>query len=166
VGISLRLKSGVREGGERKQNTRAALVLLQTTLTVVLLIGAGLFVRSLMKVQALDLGIQTNRVLAASIYWPAASSPKEELARQRWSRLRDSIAARPEFEGASLAIGTPFRSAMGVPVKVPGWDSLPQLGGGGPFVIAVGRDYFRTVGTRILRGRDFRPNGSRERRVA
>ncbi|MFI5230098.1 MAG: ADOP family duplicated permease [Gemmatimonadales bacterium] len=159
------LKSGVRDGGGRQNRVRAGLLLVQTTLSVMLLVGAGLFVRSLMNVRALDLGIRTDRVLAASIAFPAAPSsarpdPAADAVRQRqqWEAVRAAVARQSEFTDASLVIGSPFRSAMGVDVRLPGRDSLPALGGGGPYVTPVGRDYFRTVGTRIVLGRPFQAN--------
>jgi hypothetical protein len=131
----------------------------------VLLIVAGLFLKSLRNVRQLDLGIETDRVIAASVYWPVIgatdSATKAAAARQQRAildRVRDSLAHRSDIAAASLVIGSPFRSAFSVDLRVQGWDTLPVLGGGGPYVSAVGRDYFRTVGTRIVRGRDFGPN--------
>ena len=159
------LKTGVRDGGGRQARLRNALLLLETTLTGVLLIVAGLFSKSLMNVRQLDLGIETDRVIAASVYWPVTgatdSAEKADAARQQstmLTRIRDSLAHRPDMSAASLVIGSPFRSAFSVNLRVQGWDTLPVLGGGGPYVSAVGRDYFRTVGTRIVRGRAFSPN--------
>jgi predicted permease len=65
--------------------------------------------------------------------------------------------AVPGVETASLTIGTPFQSSFSVGLAVSGQDTLPKLPGGGPYVSAVTSDYFRTVGTRLLRGRLFTP---------
>jgi len=160
------VKTGVRDGGGRQARLRDALLLLETTLTGVLLVVAGLFLKSLMNVRQLDLGIQTDRVIAASVYWPVSSATTSAAAqaaaaqreRATLERVRDSLAHRSDMTAASLVIGSPFRSAFSVDLRVQGWDTLPVLGGGGPYVSAVGQDYFHTVGTRIVRGRGFRPN--------
>ncbi len=168
------VKTGVRDGGGRHERVRRALIMVETALTGVLLIVAGLFSKSLMNVRRLDLGVQTDRVVAASVYWPlitiidsAAKAAEAERERLTLERIRDSLARRPDLAGASLVVGSPFRSAFSVDLKVPGWDTLPTLGGGGPYISAVGRDYFRTVGTRVVRGREFRPTeGQSAARVA
>jgi hypothetical protein len=56
---------------------------------------------------------------------------------------------------ASIAVGSPFGNSFAVNLSVPGWDSIPRMPGGGPYVSAVTSDYFATVGTRVLRGRAF-----------
>ena len=156
------VRTGVRDGGGRRQRLRSTLLLFETALTGMLLIVAGLFLRSLMNVRRLDLGIQTDRVIAVSVYWPTStavdSASKAATAREQrvaLARIRDSLAHRSDVSGASLVIGSPFRSTSTVNLKVAGWDTLPTLGGGGPYVSVVGGDYFRTVGTRIVRGREF-----------
>src|SRR6185437_1653331 len=114
-------------------------------------------------VRGVDLGIQTDRVLAVSVYWPIAAADSASQAaavvqrRLSTDRIRDSLARRSDVAAASLVIGSPFRSAMSVDLTVPGWDSLPVFSAGGPFISAVGPDYFRTTGTRLLRGRAFTP---------
>jgi predicted permease len=163
VDFSQALKSASREGGGRQERVRGGLLLLQTTLTGVLLVGAGLFVVSLAKARGVDLGIQTDKVIAVSVYWPTALADTALQAaavvqrRLTTDRIRDSLARRSEVRAASLVIGSPFRTAMSVDLTVPGWDSLPKFSAGGPFITAVGPDYFRTAGTRLLRGRLFTP---------
>jgi hypothetical protein len=116
-----------------------------------------------MKVRALDLGIDTDKLVAAAVYWPVAA-PDDSAAKGAaaehaliWARVRDSVAHRADVAAATLVTGSPFRTASSVDLIVPGRDSLPVLGGGGPFIIVVGDDYFRTAGTRILSGRSFLP---------
>jgi hypothetical protein len=54
-----------------------------------------------------------------------------------------------------LALGEPLSGTIAIDLRVPGWDSLPRLPGGGPFITAVGDGYFSTVGTAILQGREI-----------
>lgn len=160
--VATGLKAGVREGGGQRSRLRSALTVAQAALSVVLLVGAGLFVRSLWNIRALDLGLEPDRVLAVSIHWPSTGRLIWE-ARQRegarrnafYSRALDRIRELPGVEHTALTIGMPFQSSFIVDLRVPGWDSLPRLPGGGPNISAVTADYFATMGTRLLRGRTF-----------
>jgi hypothetical protein len=84
---------------------------------------------------------------------PAERARHADVERRALGRLQE----RAEVEGAAIAVGSPFGNAFGVDLFVPGFDSLPKLAGGGPYIAAVSADYFTTVGTRLLRGRAFRP---------
>jgi len=163
--LSASLKAGSREGGAARSRLPGRLVIGQTALAFVLLVGAVLFAGSLRRVRALDLGIEPSRVLTGSIAWPriAADARPEDatLERSRRSAVLDDalerLRARPWVEHASLAIGTPFQASLGVDLRVPGLDSIPELPGGGPYVTVVSHDYFATVGTALVRGRVFTP---------
>jgi predicted permease len=163
--VATGLKAGVREGGGQRSRLRTTLTVAQAALSVVLLVGAGLFVRSLWNVRALDLGLQPDRVLAVAIRWPGMGRITDPDARQRESRRRsdfywralEQVRALPGAEHAALTIGMPFWSSYGLKLRVPGRDSLPRLAGGGPNISAVTAEYFATMGTRLLRGRVFTP---------
>jgi predicted permease len=156
------LKGAAPQGGAQQSHLRGALTVMQATFAMVLLVGAGLFVRSLWNVNALDLGIDADRVVVAWISYPDASGLSEEqmqAERERRTAFRAEAVARlrtlPDVESAVLALGTPLEGSFGVPVRVPGRDSLPTMPGGGPFITAAAPGYFETVGTRVLRGRGF-----------
>jgi predicted permease len=156
------LKSGVREGGGQRMRLRAALTIAQAALSVVLLAGAGLFVRSLSNIRALDLGIQPQRMLIVSPRWPAIAT-QDSATREAESARRDRVLVdaisrirqMPRVEHAALSIGLPFRSSLSRPIRVTGFDTIPALAGGYPEISAVDSDYFATVATRALRGRTF-----------
>jgi predicted permease len=162
--------------GNEPRHTRARLVLLvtQAAFSVTLLIGAGLFIRSLANVRSLDLGLHPDRVLVASVGWPRLNDPSPaahaaEKARQGnlWRDLRERIAHTAGVDHAALAIGSPFGNGFGVDLKVPGRDTLPAAPGGGPYISAVSEDYFATVGTPVVRGREFsHGDGAESDRVA
>ena len=160
--LSVALKSGVRDGGGQGMRFRGVLTVAQAALSIVLLVGAGLFVRSLWRVRALDLGIQPDKVLVVAPRWPRIVTPDSAARRIEDARRADvypraleRIRHLAEVEHASLTVGTPFQTSFGQSLRVPGWDSIPRLKGGGPYVSAVTSDYFETVGTRVLRGRAF-----------
>ena len=161
VDLNNALKAGAPQSGSSRSPTRTVLLFAQAAFSLVLLIGAGLFIRSVQRASHLDLGFEPERALVASIAWPEVqrtdADDRAERARRRvvhetaLRRLRTT----PGVEHAAIAVGTPFGNAYGVDLRVPGWDSLPDLGGGGPFVNAATPGYFEAAGMHLLQGRTF-----------
>ena len=136
---------------------------LQAGLTASLLIGAGLFTLSLHRSRTAHLGFESERVLVGQIYWideDQSDSAAQAVARaeraQAWQRALERVRVMPGIERAALGVGSPFGSSFSIRLFVPGWDSIPRLPTGGPYISAVTSDYFATVGTRLMRGRVFR----------
>jgi predicted permease len=161
--VSSGLKAGARETGGRRTRLRAALTVAQAALSVVLLVGAGLFVRSLWNVRSLDLGFDPERVLTVGIDWPGLGRIADQTARDQehtrrkafYASALERVQALPGVQHAALAVGLPFGMSFSVRVRLPGQDSLPRLPSGTPSINAVTSDYFATMGTRLLRGRTF-----------
>lgn len=156
------LKSGLPQSGDRQGRIRTTLQVAQIALSVVLLTTAGLFVQSLWRVRHLDLGIQPDAVVAAAIAYDDEDARTSDafaralrLSRTRSRELLQRVRRLPGVVDASVTIGTPFYSSFGVGIRLPDRDSLPVAPGGGPYISAVGPEYFATVGTRLLRGRTF-----------
>ncbi|MEO7965535.1 MAG: ADOP family duplicated permease, partial [Gemmatimonadaceae bacterium] len=148
--LATTLKAGVREGTYRKSRARAFLLLAQGALSVVLLVGAGLFVRSLDNVRALRLGYDVDPVLYVSPNLRGAKLSKPELA-VLGRRLRDEAAALPGVARVSRAASVPFWNTWTSDLKTPGVDSVNKLG---HFTLQAGDpSFFETIGTRVLRGR-------------
>ena len=140
------------QGSVSRTRTRTALLLVQGALSVVLLVGTGLFIRSLQNVGQIRLGIDTDRVVAATVDLEQAgfTSPAiEDFYRQVEVRAR----AMPGVASATLGEGSSFGWSLGTKVIVPGIDSLPIPSGTGPNLVSVTADYFVTLGTRIVQGR-------------
>jgi predicted permease len=160
--LTASLKTGSRQAGTQRSRLRSSLLFSQSALSVVLIVGAGLFVRSLLNVRSLDLGFQPDRVLSADFAWGSMGKVSSAQAQQEPARRRsvleravDRLRTMPGVEQAAIAIGTPFGNAFGVGLRVPGYDSIPALGGGGPWISAVTAGYFETTGMRLLDGRSF-----------
>jgi predicted permease len=156
--IASTLKAGAREGTYQRSRTRVVLLVLQAALSVVLLVGAGLFVRSLRNARTVDLGYDAERVLFVSLEMRGITLPEE-----RDQALRHRVVERagelPFVEHASVTTGVPFWMTMVQDLYVPGIDSVSRLG---QFVFnAVSPDYFATMGTRILRGRPIRASDTK-----
>jgi putative ABC transport system permease protein len=146
------LKAGAREGTYYRSRTRTTLLVLQGALSVLLLVGAGLFVRSLHNVRALRLGYDVDPVLYVRPNLRGMPLPPIERA-QLARRLVDASRAMAEVEASARGISVPFWSTEGLGFFVPGVDSIRRLG---RFTVQMASaDYFRTMGTRILRGRGF-----------
>ncbi len=147
------LKAGAYEGDVRRHVLRRALVVAQATLSVMLLVGAGLFVRSLRNVRAVDLGFDADHVLVLT--WDRRALDRSP---QEWSNLYEQAAAQvqqlPGVVSTSVAATIPFLSSTSVTLWLPGRDSALALPGG-PYVTQVDTGYFRTMGTRIVEGRSF-----------
>jgi predicted permease len=148
------LHESSREGSPRRSRVRNALLTLQTAVAVILLIGTGLFVRSLHNVNAIELGMETNHVLVATMNLRAAgfaNADRQSLFGSMLERARHI----PGIADAAIGAALPFTSSYAVYLEIPGIDSIPSVKDGGPYVNAVTPEYFHTVGTRILRGRGF-----------
>ena len=152
--ISGALKAGAREGTFHNSRTRVALLVLQGALSVVLLVGSGLFVRSLRNVNAIDLGYDAEKLLFVSVRMRDVKLEDPEAIALR-NRLLDRARALPSVEQASRTLTVPFWTTITQSIFVAGIDSVNNLG---DFQYqAVSPEYFQTMGTKILRGRGFEP---------
>ena len=153
------LKSGVREGTRQRSRTRSALLLAQGALSVFLLVGAGLFVRSLLNVASIRLGYDVDSLLYVSTGMRGVHLDKEQDIALK-SRLEQEARTIPGVEQATRVLTIPLWQMRTYGFSVPGVDSASHLGN---FLTQMGTaEYFRTVGTRILRGRGFDSTDRRE----
>jgi len=150
--IASTLKAGAREGTYQRSRLRVILLVTQGALSVVLLVGAGLFVRSLRNVHKLDLGFDVDRVLVANINMRNVSLDSVRSAALR-NRLVERAAALPFVDGAARTLTVPFWSSITQDLFVAGIDSVDRLGDF--YYHAVSPGYFRTMGTQLRRGRAF-----------
>jgi len=150
--IARTLRGGARGGMSEGARLRTGLLVTQGALSVVLLVGAVLFVRSLNAVKALPMGYDVDRVLLVSrvIRGPFPSDSAHVSLRRL---LLSTAQSHPGVEAAAWVSSAPFVSTSYTPLFVAGIDSVARLG---VFTYqATTPDYFRTMGTRILRGRGF-----------
>jgi putative ABC transport system permease protein len=150
--VAATLKAGEREGGERRATLRKGLLVFQAALSVLLLVGAGLFVKSLMNARGMRLGYDTERVLLAGVQMRGLQLDSAQAA-ALGTRLLGAAQSMPGVSHAALAASVPFWSNEGRLLWVPGVDSTSRLG---RFILQIATpDYFATMGTRVLRGRPF-----------
>ena len=144
------LRRGTRGGHSDGQRLRAGLLVVQAALSIVLLIGAVLFVRSLQAVVASPVGYDADRVLLVNRVF---RGPVIDDAGQRAMRsaLLTTAQGLQGVESAAWVSSAPFVSTSSTILFV---DGVPQVNSLGAFSFqATTPDYFRTMGTRILSGR-------------
>ena len=151
------ITSGLREGSQygsaRRSWTHRGLLIVQTTLSVILLVGAGLFLRSLHRIRSLDLGLDTRNVLAVSVDFTPSDTPARDASRFFESALA-RVRALPGVQAASIAGQAPLHAASAGAFWLPGSDApVTRPGGAVPMTNTVGDGFFESTGMRILRGR-------------
>ncbi|HWP71023.1 MAG TPA: ABC transporter permease [Gemmatimonadaceae bacterium] len=150
--LAAALKTGSREGTYRRGRARTSLLVLQATLSVVLLVGAGLFVRSLHNVQGYRMGYDADRLIIAGVNMRGVRPEDDELNALS-ERVLLAVHEVPGVTHAALAASIPFWSNEGRGLWVPGVDSIGRRG---RFILQAGSpEYFATTGTKILSGRAF-----------
>jgi len=142
------LRGGACDATPARARLRAALLATQVALTVVLLAGAGLFVRSLRGVDSLDLGLDLDHALRVQVNARAAGLDRAQ-SDALYLRLLERVRSVPGVERAAVTVGSPFSSEYVVDLRTSGRDSLV----GPAFLNAVTAEYFASLGMRIVRGR-------------
>ena len=152
--LSAAMKEKTRMRGFLRFNPSSLMVVMQVGLSMVLLTGAGLFARSLMKLQNEDLGFDRNNMLLLGIDTRLAGYKPTELA-PLYQQVIDRLGTLPQVRNVSIATyaplsGTQRTSSIKVTgyVPQPGEDQVVQA-------ILVGPKYAETLGMPLLRGRDI-----------
>ena len=149
--LSTTLKAGAREGTYHRSRTRGALLVLQAALSVLLLVGAGLFVRSLESARSVPLGYDVRPVLEVIADFRGFPMDSATSAATR-RRLLAASQALPGVQYAARANSHLFGTNT-ADLRVDGIDSVEALG---RFNMQIASpDYFRVMQIRVLRGRAF-----------
>ncbi len=147
------IRSGGRglTAGREKFSLRRMLVIAQVAMSMVLLAGALLFVRSLQKLMAVEPGFRPEGIVSVRVDYRAAHFPKQQMSEVR----RETLEKLRQRTGAISAGEVDM-----TPVAGGGWDQHAwEPGFGGPRLDVMfnrsGPGYFRTMGTSFVAGRDF-----------
>lgn len=145
-------------GRVRRLNLRNLLVVGQVALSVIVLVGASLCVRSLRNLQSIDTGFDTSRVLVMSAN-VSLSGYSEERGLAFYSELIERIGTLPGVEAASLGAVVPLNGGFGMNfvAKIEGHAPQPGEDLTLDFNI-VSPDYFRTMKVPLVQGREFLPS--------
>jgi predicted permease len=156
------LRAGSREGAYRRSRMRSALLITQGALSILLLVGAGLFVRSLGNVTSLPVGYDADHLMLATL-----PSMDGDPLRDERAKALEAVAARlravPGVRAVALSRDTPMRSAQQWGVYRPGRSERLSLGRLAPSVNNVSPEFFEATGIRVIDGRLF---GANEHSVA
>lgn len=138
-----------------RQRARSVLVVAELSGSLMLLIIAGLFVRSLRSVERSDLGFDPDHVLNLTIS-PTDAGYEEAQASQFLKQVLQRARALPAVESASLAATIPMgHYNYGDELKIEGYETPPGQQRPLAGYNAVSREYFRTMRMPLIRGRDF-----------
>jgi putative ABC transport system permease protein len=161
------LQTGLREGGRsgsagiRSAGLRNALVIGEFALALVLLIGAGLLMRTFLALNATNPGLVTEGVLTMSVSVPDEKYPKYSMWQRFYSPALDRIQALPGVRAAGIISLLPLQAwgwngsfpIEGRPQEEPGKQPLAEFR-------QISPGYFRAMGIRILKGRALRREDS------
>jgi putative ABC transport system permease protein len=158
----LDLATALREGGRDagasggSRRVRAMLVVAEVGLAVVLLTGAGLFVRSLVALSHVDPGFRPDRVSTFRVTLTGPSYADDAAVRQRVDALQERLGALPGVQAVAATSTLPLsgRGAMH-DFAVEGQPPPPPNVNGEIAVASVTPGYFDAIGMRLLRGRSF-----------
>jgi len=142
--------------GPESHQLRRLLVIAQVALSLLLLAGAGLLIKSFVNLRATKPGFDPQHAMVAELILPKAKYPQPEKHRQFFERTLPKLAGLPGVETAGAAFPMPFSnndwgstfSIVGQPPRPPGQELEASH-------LTVTPDYFRAMGIRLIRGRVF-----------
>ncbi|MGH9658461.1 MAG: ABC transporter permease, partial [Bryobacteraceae bacterium] len=139
-------------GGVSTLRTRRVLVVTEFALAIMLLVGAGLLVRSLMSVQNVDLGFRPERVLSLGLAPPAFTAPSQRAG--FYKRVLEQVESVPGVESAGITSEL-FLSGSAAQVVTAEGDARPVSERRQFRSDEIGEGLFKTIGTPLIRGRFF-----------
>ena len=153
---TLKGQSGQPSGARGAARFRLALATAQIALSLALLAAAGFFVKSLLNVSRVELGVKIDNVIAFGLS-PELNGYTPERTRVFFERLEEKLAAAPGVTGVTVSL-VPLLggSNWGSDVAVQGFQAGPDTDSNARFN-EVGPGYFRTLGVPLMSGREFTP---------
>jgi predicted permease len=148
------LKEGERNSSRGRNRAGSLLVISEVALTLVLLVGAGLLVKSFWRLSQVNPGFNPQNVLAMQV---AVSARPEEGAKVNGflTELQSRVKALPGVQSVSVSNGLPFEGANFPPFVIEGQPPPPQGQEPNGILYMVSTDYFKTMGIELVRGRLF-----------
>ena len=161
VDLNSSLKAGGRNAqgdggfGSARPRLRGLLVVAEVAISLMLLIGAGLLVRSFVRLQSVSPGFQPAGVISMRIGPSARQFANRDAALAHYGPISDALAAVPGVTARGAVSSLPFTSSVGWgSINVEGWTPQP----GQELQVdqrAASADYFRTMGIPLVQGRVF-----------
>jgi putative ABC transport system permease protein len=152
---SVIMKEGGRGslGSRRERRFSAVMVVGQLALTVILLAGCGAMIRSFMTLYAIDVGVDTGRLMTMRVQLPASTYADAAARRGFFERLEPRLAAIPGVEAAAVTTGVPARDGGERLLEIDG----PSRAAAPVFVstVTISPRFFQAAGVPMVRGRSF-----------
>ena len=162
VGRTLKDQAGAVVGGAGHGRLRSALVVTQVALSLLLLIGAGLFLRSLKNLSNLGPGFRADRLVGFNID-PSLNGYSVPRLKSFYQQLTDSIDSLPGVQSAAVAsVRIMENNEWDSSMTVEGYAAPKPEDRAQPYMNMIGPGYFATMGIPIVAGRDFRLTDNRE----
>ena len=152
------LKEGSRGsmGSATGKRTRSVLVAVEVALSLVLLIGAGLMIKSFLRLQQMNLGFDPDNVLAVDLSLSRSRYPEDRQQVAFFQEALERLQSVPGIKSAGATTGLPLTlSLSGSDFRIEG---RPEPEAGREMIIhtrSVSPDYFGTLGISLIKGRDF-----------
>ena len=165
LNLSDTLKEGGRSGGEGtlKNRTRSLLVVFESALAVVLLIGAGLLIRSFIALQNTNPGFDANNVLTMRVDLPRGKYDTPEKASSFFQQLEQRLSGLPGVEKVGFITELPLTGQPNdAPFTVEGRPAVARGQEFGADFRRVNQNYFEALRIPLLRGRNFTPQEVRD----
>jgi len=161
----LDLTHSIKEGGagaspgHPSRRLRGSLVVAEVALAFVLLAGAGLLIRSLFRMQAVETGFDSTNVVTANLPIPDRRFRSAEEFKLYLRQLTEAVASVPGVRDVALTSALPLEGwGYGMPFQVVGTKFLDRSNRPACFFKMVDPSYFRTLGIRLTRGRFLGPH--------
>ena len=161
---AMRPSEAIAEGGQRltvgrgARRRRGVLVVVELALALILLTGAGLLTRSLLRLQRTDPGLGTSGIMTMSVALPYSRYPTRAASQAFYERAVGGLSTLPGVEGASVASALPIGAGgfyLGRSFLAEGWAPPPASTEVTAHWNVIGPDFFRTLRIPVLRGREF-----------
>jgi putative ABC transport system permease protein len=136
--------------GRRQTRMRSGLVVAQVALSIVLLLGAGLLMRTFVNLVRVDLGLDPKNMLVAGVAFPPGEQMSAEAQLQFYRRAIERVGSIPGVSAAALTSVTPPFGGSSSPLEIPGLAVPPQSA---TLVTFVSEQLLATLGTPLLQGR-------------
>jgi predicted permease len=151
----LRAEGRGSAGSRRRSRARGVLVVAQVALSMVLLVGAGLLIRSLVRLRNVNAGFDARNVLTMRVALPPARYPKGPQMAAFYDQVVKKVSAMPGVRSAAVCSALPVRPVRFSPVLVQGQPEIPLAARPLMAIQMVSPAYFRTLRVALRQGREF-----------
>jgi putative ABC transport system permease protein len=150
--LSATLKEGGRQGSGSRSRLRNGLVIAELALSFVLLLGAGLLIKSFLHLQRVDSGFNPTNLLTLQMTLPRIKYPNTARQNAFVEETRQQLQSLPGVKSVAATINLPLLNTWGMGYRIEGHENAANQVADNANITP---DYFQTMGTPILQGRDF-----------